>query len=40
MRDGSGRLDDPLTRMVDAATEQKSPMLLEYAEALFERMEQ
>jgi hypothetical protein len=25
---------------VDAATEQKSPMLLECAEALFERMEQ
>ena len=35
-----GRLDDPLTRTVDAATEQKYPVLLEYAKAFFERMKQ
>jgi hypothetical protein len=37
---GSGRLDDPLTRTVDAATEQKYPVLLEYAKASFERIKQ
>ena len=35
-----GRLDDPLTRTVVAATEQKYPVLLEYAKASFERIKQ
>ena len=35
-----GRLDDPLTRTVDAATEQKYPVLLEYVKASFERIKQ
>jgi hypothetical protein len=30
----------PFTRTVGAATEQKYPMLLEYAKALFERIKQ
>ena len=38
-RGGAGRLDDPLTRTVDAATEQKYPVLLEYAKASFERID-
>src|SRR6266550_1063352 len=37
---GPGRLDDPLTRTVDAVTEQKYPVLLEYAKASFERIKQ
>ena len=36
----SGRLDDPLTRTVDVATEQKYSVLLEYAKASFERIKQ
>jgi len=40
LRGGSGRLDHPLTRTVDAATERKYPVLLEYAEASFERIKQ
>jgi hypothetical protein len=35
-----GRLDDPLARTVGAATEQKYPVLLEYAKASFERIKQ
>jgi hypothetical protein len=31
-------LDDPLTRTVDGGTEQKYPVLLEYAKASFERI--
>src|SRR5262249_14031792 len=37
---GSVRLDNPLTRTVDAGTEQKYPVLLEYAKAPFERIKQ
>ncbi len=37
---GAGRLDDPLIRTVDAVTEQKYPVLLEYAKASFERIKQ
>jgi hypothetical protein len=37
---GSGRLDDPCTRTVDAATKQKYSVLLEYAKASFERIKQ
>jgi hypothetical protein len=33
-------LDDPLTRTVDVGTEQKYPVLLEYAKAPFERIKQ
>jgi hypothetical protein len=33
-------LDNPLTRTVDAGTEQKYPVLLEYAKAPFERIKQ
>jgi hypothetical protein len=37
-RDGSGRLDDPLTRTL--TTEQEYPVILEYAKASFGRIKQ